>query len=107
MYVQRRREGELEEEKENDHFYSKLHLHSYVQKRPKAWPQSKSKQLLHMLDLWILLRSHLRITGLSHGRVPMQLHFWSCEQPVDLLEGEIAWFGVEEVDHRDEAEVEN
>lgn len=60
-----------------------------------------------MLNLWILLHSCLRIACLSHGRVPVQLHFWSCEQPIDLFEGEIARFGVEEVDHRNEAEVEN
>lgn len=60
-----------------------------------------------MLNLWILLYSCIYITRLSHGRIPMQLHFWPCEQPVDLFECEIARFGVEEVDQRDEAEVEN
>lgn len=55
----------------------------------------------------LLLHPPVHITGLSHGRIPVQLHLRPREEPVDLFEGEVARLGVEEVDQREEAEIEH
>lgn len=64
-----------------------------------------------MLDTskFCVLLSHpaLGVASNSHRCVPMQLHLLASEQVVDLLESEVARLGVEEIDQRDEAEVEH
>ena len=64
-----------------------------------------------MLDtskLWVLLsQTTLGVAGSSHRCVPMKLHLLASEQVVDLFQGEVARLRVEEVNQRDEAEVEH
>lgn len=61
-----------------------------------------------MLHLRVLLaQSVLGVARHSHRRVPVQPHLLAREQPVDLLEGEIAGLWVEEEDDREKAEVED
>lgn len=59
----------------------------------------------HCLRL-LLAHAVIRIPRRPHRRVPMQEHLLAREQPVHLLQGEVAGLGVEEVDDREEGEVE-
>lgn len=43
----------------------------------------------------------------THAVVPVKKDLWASEQLVDLLEGQESGLGVEEVDKRNEASVEN
>lgn len=65
-----------------------------------------------MLDLCTLGvfpmgNASLCISSNTHGGVPLKLDFLPSEQMVNLLQGEVSCFGVEEVDEREKAEVED
>lgn len=56
-----------------------------------------------------ILLSHatLGIASNAHRCVPMKFHLLASKQVVDLFQSEVARLGVEEIDKRDEAEVEH
>lgn len=59
----------------------------------------------HRLRLF-LAHAMVRIPRGSHRRMPVQQHLFAREQPIHLLQREVAGLGVEEVDEREEAEIE-
>jgi hypothetical protein len=64
--------------------------------------------MLHLAVLHIFFpQSVLRIPRHPQRRVPVQANFFAGKQEVDLLEGEVAGFWVEEVDYWEEAKVED
>lgn len=65
-----------------------------------------------MLDLYTLSVFSMRDTCLgissnAHGCVPLKLDFLTSKQVVNLFQGEVSCFRVEEPDEREEAEVED
>lgn len=49
----------------------------------------------------------LCIASHTHRGMPVQLDLFTSEETVDLLQSEVAWLWVEEVDKREKTEVED
>lgn len=59
------------------------------------------------LQVLALSNAGFNITGHTHGWVPVELDLFAGEEAIDLLQREVARLRVEEVNEREETEVEN
>lgn len=59
------------------------------------------------LQVLSIRHAGLDITCHTHRRMPVKLNLFTCEETVDLLQGELTGLRIEVVDEREEAEVED
>lgn len=60
-----------------------------------------------VVHFFAVSHASIHIACQTHRRLPVQLDLFACKEPIDLLQGKIACFRVEEINKWQEAEVKD